>query len=98
MCVGKVLSVKKHPDADSLYIETIDVGEPEPRQVVSGLVKFMKPEEIDGKLLLVLKNLKPVAMRGVKSFAMVLYSLITLLTILNRLCAHLMLSTQKLNF
>ncbi|KAJ3346474.1 G4 quadruplex nucleic acid binding protein [Kappamyces sp. JEL0680] len=72
MVVGKVLSVRKHPDADSLYIETIDVGEVEPRQVVSGLVKFMTPEEINGKTILVLKNLKPVPMRGVKSFAMVM--------------------------
>ena len=58
--VGKVLDVKKHPDADSLYIEIIDVGEAEPRQVVSGLVKFMQPEDILGKTILVLKNLKPV--------------------------------------
>ena len=72
MCVGKVLSVKKHPEADSLYVETIDVGEEVPRTVVSGLVNFMKPEEIDGKLIIVLKNLKPVSMRGIKSFAMVL--------------------------
>ena len=70
--VGRVLDVKKHPDADSLYIESIDIGEPEPRQVVSGLVKFMQPEEIMGKTLVVLKNLKPVSMRGLKSFAMVL--------------------------
>ena len=61
LVIGKVLDVKKHPDADSLYIETVDVGEPEPRQVVSGLVKFLKPEEINGKSIVVLKNLKPVA-------------------------------------
>jgi glutamyl-tRNA synthetase len=59
--VGKVLSVKKHPDAESLYIEQIDIGESEPRTVVSGLVNFMQPDEIDGKLILVLKNLKPVS-------------------------------------
>jgi hypothetical protein len=34
-------TVKLHPDADSLYVETIDIGEPEPRTVVSGLVKYM---------------------------------------------------------
>jgi glutamyl-tRNA synthetase len=61
LVVGKVLSVQKHPDADSLYIETIDIGEAEPRQVVSGLVKFMQPEDINGKSIIVLKNLKPVA-------------------------------------
>ena len=36
--VGKILSVESHPDADSLYIEQIDLGEPEgPRTIVSGL-------------------------------------------------------------
>lgn len=50
----------------------IDVGEEKPREVVSGLVKFLKPEELLGKTILVLKNLKPVAMRGIKSYAMVL--------------------------
>jgi glutamyl-tRNA synthetase len=59
--VGRILDVKKHPDADTLYVESIDVGEPEPRQVVSGLVKFMQPEDIMGKDILVLKNLKPVS-------------------------------------
>ncbi|KAJ3055627.1 hypothetical protein HK097_009954 [Rhizophlyctis rosea] len=70
--VGKVLSVKKHPDADSLYVEQIDVGEEKPREVVSGLVKYMREDEINGKTILVLKNLKPAAMRGIKSYAMVM--------------------------
>ena len=57
--VGKVVSVKKHPDADSLYVEQIDVGEEKPREVVSGLVRYMREEDINGKTILVLKNLKP---------------------------------------
>ncbi|KAJ3152405.1 hypothetical protein HDU86_005583 [Geranomyces michiganensis] len=72
ICVGKILSVRRHPDADTLYIEQIDVGEPQPREVVSGLVKYMAESDMEGKLVLILKNLKPVSMRGVKSFAMVL--------------------------
>ncbi|KAJ2996064.1 hypothetical protein HDV02_000214 [Globomyces sp. JEL0801] len=72
MVVGKILEVRLHPDADSLYVEKIDVGEDSPREVVSGLVKFMKPEDMLNKTILVLKNLKPVAMRGIKSYAMVL--------------------------
>lgn len=70
--VGKVLDVKRHPDADSLYVETIDVGEPEPRTVCSGLVKYMSEDEIRGASVIVVCNLKPVTMRGVKSFAMLL--------------------------
>lgn len=70
--VGKVLDVKRHPDADSLYVETIDVGEPEPRTVCSGLVKYMSEDEIRDATVIVVCNLKPVTMRGVKSFAMLL--------------------------
>ncbi|KAJ3084169.1 hypothetical protein HDU99_002883 [Rhizoclosmatium hyalinum] len=70
--VGKIIDVKHHPDADSLYVEQIDCGEAEPRTVVSGLRKFMTLEEMKDKTILVLKNLKPAAMRGVKSHAMVL--------------------------
>lgn len=42
--VGRVLSVTKHPEADSLYVEEIDVGEESPRNVVSGLVKHISIE------------------------------------------------------
>ncbi|XP_054855586.1 tyrosine--tRNA ligase, cytoplasmic [Eublepharis macularius] len=70
--VGKVLSVEKHPDADALYVEKIDVGEPEPRTVVSGLVEFVPREELQDRLVVVLCNLKPQKMRGVESQAMLL--------------------------
>ncbi|KAK1922631.1 putative tRNA binding protein [Papiliotrema laurentii] len=72
MRVGKVLEVSKHPDADSLYIEKIDVGEAEPRTICSGLVKYMKEEDILGQSLVIIANLKPVKMRGVTSQGMVL--------------------------
>ncbi|KAK5855351.1 hypothetical protein PBY51_005454 [Eleginops maclovinus] len=70
--VGKIISVEKHPDADSLYLEKIDVGEPEPRTVVSGLVAFVSQEELQDRLVLVLCNLKPQKMRGIESQAMLL--------------------------
>ncbi|XP_074469978.1 tyrosine--tRNA ligase, cytoplasmic isoform X2 [Sebastes fasciatus] len=70
--VGKVISVEKHPDADSLYLEKIDVGEPEPRTVVSGLVAFVSQEDLQDRLVLVLCNLKPQKMRGIESQAMLL--------------------------
>ncbi|KAL1407546.1 G4 quadruplex nucleic acid binding protein [Vanrija albida] len=70
--VGKVLDVKRHPDADSLYVESIDVGEAEPRTVCSGLVKYMTEDEIRGATIITVCNLKPVTMRGVKSYAMLL--------------------------
>jgi methionyl-tRNA synthetase len=70
--VGLITDVKKHPDADSLYVEQIDVGEPTPRTVVSGLVKFIPIEQMQNRKVCVLCNLKPAAMRGIKSQAMVL--------------------------
>ena len=36
--IGKIVEVEKHPDADTLYLEKVDVGEAAPRTVVSGLV------------------------------------------------------------
>eukprot|EP00268_Persea_americana_P037480 TRINITY_DN3710_c0_g1_i12.p1 TRINITY_DN3710_c0_g1~~TRINITY_DN3710_c0_g1_i12.p1 ORF type:complete len:749 (+),score=126.31 TRINITY_DN3710_c0_g1_i12:1066-3312(+) len=70
--VGLIKKVQKHPDADSLYVEEIDVGEESPRTVVSGLVKYIPLEEMQNRRVCVLCNLKPVTMRGIKSQAMVL--------------------------
>ncbi|KAL6755159.1 hypothetical protein V8C86DRAFT_3014427 [Haematococcus lacustris] len=70
--VGKIVRCEKHPDADSLYVEQIDVGEPEPRTIVSGLVGFVPLEQMQERLVLVICNLKARNMRGVKSHGMVL--------------------------
>jgi tRNA-binding EMAP/Myf-like protein len=42
--VGKVLKCYKHEEADKLYVEEVDVGEEEPRQICSGLVPYMNAE------------------------------------------------------
>ncbi|KAF9046440.1 hypothetical protein BJ165DRAFT_1471755 [Panaeolus papilionaceus] len=71
--VGHIVDVIKHPDADGLYVEQIDLGEETgPRTVVSGLVNYIPIEQMRDKYLVAVCNLKPVSMRGVKSFAMVL--------------------------
>lgn len=70
--VGKIVDVQKHPDADALYLEKIDCGEPNPRTVISGLVKFVPISEMRNRLVVVLCNLKPVKMRGIMSEAMVM--------------------------
>ncbi|ETW81567.1 hypothetical protein HETIRDRAFT_318800 [Heterobasidion irregulare TC 32-1] len=71
--VGHIVDVKKHPDADGLYVEQIDFGEETgPRTVVSGLVNYVPIEKMQDKWLVGVCNLKPANMRGVKSFAMVL--------------------------
>lgn len=66
------MSVKRHPDADSLYVEQIDLGEGAHRTVVSGLVGKVNLEEMVGAKLVCVCNLKPANMRGVRSEAMVL--------------------------
>lgn len=58
--VGQIMEVEKHPDADSLYVSKIQCGDPALRTVVSGLVKFVPIEELKGRKVVVLCNLKPV--------------------------------------
>jgi aminoacyl tRNA synthase complex-interacting multifunctional protein 1 len=71
--VGRILTAIKHPDADSLYVETIDLGDADgPRTVVSGLAKFVPLDAMAGRAVVCVCNLKPAAMRGVTSAAMVL--------------------------
>ena len=70
--VGTIVEASSHPDADSLLVEKIDVGEEKPRTVVSGIAKHYTPSELVGRQVLVLCNLKPSALRGVESQGMVL--------------------------
>ncbi|XP_067645800.1 tyrosine--tRNA ligase, cytoplasmic-like [Eurosta solidaginis] len=70
--IGKVVEVARHPDADTLYVLKIDLGETQPRTIISGLVKFVTIEELDQRLVAVLCNLKPSKMRGILSEGMVL--------------------------
>jgi tyrosyl-tRNA synthetase len=73
LVVGRIVDVKVHPDADSLYIEQIDVGEASgPRTIVSGLRKHIPIEEMRDRLVVVVANLKPANLKSVKSFGMVL--------------------------
>ncbi|MEE6484079.1 hypothetical protein FKM82_013748 [Ascaphus truei] len=70
--VGKVLSLDRHPDADTLYVQAVDVGEQNPRCVVSGLVRNVSAEQLLGRSVVLLCNLKPQKMRGVESQGMLL--------------------------
>merc|ERR1712240_919837 len=74
MRVGKIVEVGRHPDAEKLYVEKIDLGEAVPRTIVSGLVDFVPQEQMQGRMVVVLANLKPAKMRGVESCGMVLCS------------------------
>ncbi|XP_077460539.1 aminoacyl tRNA synthase complex-interacting multifunctional protein 1a isoform X2 [Stigmatopora argus] len=72
MRVGRIVTAEKHPDADSLYVEQVDVGEAQPRTVVSGLVKYVPLDQMQNRMAILLCNLKPAKMRGVMSQAMVM--------------------------
>lgn len=70
--VGKVLNCERHPNADKLYVLNVDIGEDEPRQIVSGLASSYTPGQMIGKNVIVIANLKPAVLRGVESKGMLL--------------------------
>jgi aminoacyl tRNA synthase complex-interacting multifunctional protein 1 len=70
--VGIITKVSKHETADKLYCEEIDIGEAEPRQIASGLVPHYTVEQMLGRRLIVVANLKPRNLVGFKSYGMVL--------------------------
>ncbi len=70
--VGKVLSCEKHPDADKLLILKVDLGEGQPRQIVSGLAASYTPGQMIGKHIVIIANLAPAVIRGEESNGMLL--------------------------
>ncbi|KAL1494291.1 hypothetical protein ABEB36_009914 [Hypothenemus hampei] len=70
--IGEINKVNIHPDADSLYVEQVDLGEGSLRTIVSGLVNFVPIEEMENRRVVVLCNLKPAKLRGIESHGMVL--------------------------
>ena len=70
--VGIVKTAQDHPNADRLLVLTVDIGEDAPRQVVAGIKGSYRAEELIGKHVVVVSNLKPATLRGVESRGMVL--------------------------
>lgn len=70
--VAVVKSVERNPDSDKLYIEHLDDGTGEERIIQSGLVPYLKEEEIVGQHIILAANLAPRKMRGVTSRGMLL--------------------------
>ncbi len=70
--VGTVVDSKRVEKTDKLLCSQIDLGEGKPRTVVSGIAKYYDPEDIIGKQVIVVANLKPVKLRGILSEGMVL--------------------------
>lgn len=69
---GRVLDARVHPDAQRLLIETVDLGDGDIRQIVSGIANNYAPEDLKGKVVAVVVNLAPAMLRGVESQGMIL--------------------------
>lgn len=69
--IGTITDVKDHPNADKLFILHVDLGN-EKRQLVAGMKGIHTKDELKGKQIIVVCNLEPKDMRGVKSDGMLL--------------------------
>lgn len=70
--VGVVKACEKVEKADKLLKLTVDLGEGKDRTIVSGIAKWYTPEQMVGKLIVVVANLKPCKLRGILSEGMIL--------------------------
>lgn len=72
LITAKIVKIERHPDAEKLYIETLDDGSGTERIILSGLVPYLTEEELLGKNIIIADNLKPRKMRGIESKGMLL--------------------------
>jgi methionyl-tRNA synthetase len=70
--VGRISSVDDHPNADKLYVVALDDGTESGRTICAGLKEHYSPEEMEGKLVVFVENLKPRPLRGITSEGMML--------------------------
>ena len=71
MRVGEIIQCEKHPEADKLLVFQVDFGD-ETRQILSSIAMHYKPEELVGKNVVAVTNLKPRKMRGLDSNGMLI--------------------------
>ena len=71
--VGLIEKAEKHPKADKLLVFQVKMGT-ERRQVISGVAEDFTPEEMVGKKVIVVANLKPRQLRGMESKGMLLFA------------------------
>ncbi len=72
MKVGQIVEIGRVEGADKLYKLAVDVGEAQLRQIITGLVPFYAEDELRGKKIIVVTNLKPAKFRGEESNGMLL--------------------------
>jgi methionine--tRNA ligase beta chain len=69
--VGTIVEIEKVSGSDKLYKMQVDMGD-ETRQIVTGLVDYYEQEELMGKVIIVVINLKPAKIFGQWSYGMLL--------------------------
>ena len=70
--VGKIVNVEDHPNADRLYVVKLDDGTDSQRTICAGIKEYYSSEELMGKTVVFVANLKPRPLRGVVSEGMML--------------------------
>jgi len=71
LVVGEIKAIDDHPNANKLYVMTVDIGTEE-RQLVAGLKPYYEREQLLGKRIIIVANLAPAQLRGVESNGMLL--------------------------
>ena len=69
--VGRIVKAWEHPEAAKLFCEEVDVGEGAPRKIASGLRDYYSLDQMQGRRVLVIANLKPRKLQGFESNGMV---------------------------
>ena len=69
--IATIKKVEEHPNADKLYVLTIDLGM-ETRIIVAGIKNYYSPESLINKQIIIVANLEPVKLRGIESNGMLL--------------------------
>ncbi len=69
--IAVIKEFNDHPDADKLYVVTIDLGD-KTKQIVAGIKNFYTKESLIGRQVVVIDNLELAVIRGVESQAMLL--------------------------
>jgi methionyl-tRNA synthetase len=70
--VGEVRSAERIPKADKLLLLSVDIGEEKPRTILAGIAQYYEPEQLLGRKIVVVANLKPRKLRGYESQGMLL--------------------------
>jgi methionyl-tRNA synthetase len=70
--VARVLKAENHPSADKLLRLQLDDGSGTPRQICAGIKGHYQPEDLTGRLIIIVANLEPRKIRGEESRGMLL--------------------------